>query len=96
MYKYTQNVLRLVFYTSGRLVKLILRQCNYHLKTVFFSCRDDGGVVSCDLQVNYYSSGYKQLKLLLDEWLPSANVLGVSEIVLLSSRNDNGTVLLLD
>ena len=52
--------------------------------------------MSCDLQVNYYSSGYKQLKLLLDDWLPSANVLGASEIVLLRSRNDNGTVLLLD
>ena len=60
------------------------------------SGRDDGGLVSCDLQVNYYSSGYKQLQLLLDDWLPSANVLGVSEIVFLGSRNDNGTQPLLD
>lgn len=73
--------------------------CNYLVVTVLFSvflsCRDDGGLVSCDLQVNYYSSGYKQLQLLLEDWLPSANVLDVSEIVLLGSRNDNGTLLLL-
>ena len=45
--------------------------------------------------MNYYSSGYKQLQLLLDDWLPSANACDVSEIVLLGSRNDNGMLLLL-
>ena len=71
--------------------------CNYLVTTVCFPsfCRNDSGLVSCDLQVNYYSSGYKQLQLLLDDWLPSANALGFSEIVLLGSRNDNGTLLLL-
>lgn len=52
--------------------------------------------MSCDLQVNYYSSGYKQLGLLLDDWLPSANLSGATEVVLLGSKNDNGKLLLLD
>ena len=54
------------------------------------SCRDDSRLVSCNLQVNYYSAGYNQLGLLLEDWLPNANLPSGSRIVLLGVKNDNG------
>ncbi len=80
----------------------ILVLCNCLVKDVYFSnkslpdsfpCRDDGGLVSCDLRVDYYSSGYNQLGLLLEDWLPSAILSSGSGIVLLGIKNDNGTLL---
>ena len=68
---------------------LILVLYNFYV-FASLSCRDDSGFVSCNLQVNYYSAGYNQLGLLLEDWLPNANLPSGSRIVLLGVKNDNG------
>ena len=54
------------------------------------SRRNNGGLVSCNLTLYYYSSGYAQLGFLLRDWVPHANLLNASGVVLLGSRNTNG------